>query len=139
MHKIDNYSGALERLTRITLEGDGLLRLARGWQATYLLTAARYNRPRSLLICTAAVMAFTSTILALLVEPPGNHEETPRDALFYAVIILPALLVVVQNIESFWHTSDAANAAQRAAGLVAMQSYHYRTCGPRSLGRRVWE
>lgn len=92
---IANNSAALERLCRLYLKGDRLLPVAERRLHMYLATHRAYERPRQSLLLLSLAIAFTSSVLAILVP-----EDDASSALYYAVIILPALLVIVDSVDS---------------------------------------
>ena len=49
-----------------------------------------------------------------------------RRARSFVLLVLPALLVVVESVDTFLRTTEAANSAERAAGLVDKHYFMYR-------------
>jgi len=67
----------------------------------------------------------------------------PGDELLYACASMPMLLAVVDSIEGFMGTAEAAAAVTRAAGLVAQSTFLYRCragdYADASLARSDWQ
>ena len=122
IHPVANSAAALERLCIQQLLGDPLLVLADGQCTRYENASARYEWPRMLLTNASIILALISTVLAILVA-----EDERSSAAFYLCIILPSLLMVVDQVEVYLGTSIAAHAVERARGLVEQQTFMYRT------------
>ena len=122
IHPVANSAAALERLCIQQLLGDPLIILADGQCMHYEHARARYEWPRMLLTNTSICLALISTVLAILVA-----QDDRSSAAFYLCIILPSLLMVVDQVEVYLGTSVAAHAVERARGLVEQQTFMYRT------------
>ena len=149
MHPITNQSSTLERLCIGLMLGDKLLQLAKAQQAAYTAARHRYNMPRLILRNASIGLGLVSTIVAISVPDGGSYgiaedgtigeggEGVSMDnvasqplwvrAVYYASIILPAVMLVVDQIEAYLGTSKALNACERAAGLVESQTFRYKT------------
>ena len=131
LHPIKNQSSTLQRLVGGILTGDRLLQLAVMQHAAYVKATARANMPRVVLVNSSILLGFTSTLVAILV-PPGVSQGTLSDfsplvqALYYASIILPAVMLVVDQIEAYLGSLKSKEACERAAGLVESQAFRYK-------------
>ena len=96
--------------------------------AAHQATARRYTWPvRTFLVCTIA-LSLAATILAIVAgETVSAGESWTASPLSVAVVVLPATIIVIDSIEAVVRSFDSANAAARAAGLVAKAIYMYRT------------
>ena len=139
IHPITSDSEALQRLVRLQFHGDDLVGVLRARKARYDATALRYRRPQrvlrllSLLIAFAAILISVSSNLGSGGDGDGGEDGGDggdggniTDVLYYVLVVLPALLVVVDSVDGFLRTGEAANAAERASGLVEKHLYMYR-------------
>lgn len=109
----------------------------------YDATALRYRRPQRVLRLLSLFIAFAAIVVSTVVGSLGSDDNdgngdgdateggsggggTRHEVLYYVLVVLPALLVVVDSVDSFLRTGEAANAAERAAGLVEKHLYMYR-------------
>ena len=122
IHPVANSAAALERLCMQQLLGDPLLVIADGQRMGYDRAAARYEWPRMLLTNTSICLALVSTVLAVLVA-----EDDRSSAGFFLCIVLPALLMIVDQVDVYLGTSVAAHAVERARGILEQQTFMYRT------------
>ena len=122
IHPVANSAAALERLCMQQLLGDPLLVIADGQRMGYERASARYEWPRMLLTNTSICLALVSTVLAVLVD-----EDDRSSAGFFLCIVLPALLMIVDQVDVYLGTSVAAHAVERARGILEQQTFMYRT------------
>ena len=122
IHPVANSAAALERLCMQQLLGDPLLVIADGQRMGYDRASARYEWPRMLLTNTSICLALVSTVLAVLVD-----EDDRSSAGFFLCIVLPALLMIVDQVDVYLGTSVAAHAVERARGILEQQTFMYRT------------
>eukprot|EP01063_Lacrimia_lanifica_P028244 TRINITY_DN4091_c0_g5_i1.p1 TRINITY_DN4091_c0_g5~~TRINITY_DN4091_c0_g5_i1.p1 ORF type:complete len:732 (+),score=240.88 TRINITY_DN4091_c0_g5_i1:124-2319(+) len=122
IHPVANQASGLEQLCVQLLLGDPLLDVAAQQAAQYTAAAARYQFPRTVLLASSILLALLSTIFAILVG-----DDDTSSAMYYAVIALPAVLLVVDQIDVYVGTTAAAAATERAAGMVTHHTYLYQT------------
>ena len=121
IHPVANSAAALERLCMQQLLGDPLLVIANGQLMGYERASARYEWPRMLLTNTSICLALVSTVLAALVAE-GDRSSVG----FFLCIILPGLLMIVDQVDVYLGMSVAAHAVERARGIVEQQAFMYR-------------
>lgn len=125
-------SGSTERLCLQILTGDKLLSLAMLQRDSYEAARRKYRWPRLFLTNTSILLALASTVVALLAENEGGCENenegdaAPSGLMYYFSIFLPAVMLVVDQVESYLGTGLAVNAVERGAGLVESQMYRYK-------------
>ena len=103
------------------LLGDPLLVIANDQLMGYERASARYEWPRMLLTNTSICLALVSTVLAALVAE-GDRSSVG----FFLCIILPGLLMIVDQVDVYLGMSVAAHAVERARGIVEQQAFMYR-------------
>ena len=123
---VNSNSAALERLTRLCLVGDQLLGIAVQRRNTYLSTFRRYEIPRKVLFFLSIAITFSSTLLALI-SGEYESEDMGSSKLHFVLVVLPALLVIIDSMDSFIRTVAASRAAKRATGLVEQHLCYYQT------------
>ena len=121
IHPVANSAAGLERLCRQQLLGDPLLVIADEQRMGYERAAAQYEWPRMLLTNTSICLALVSTVIAVLVA-----EDDRSSVGFYLCIVLPALLMIVDQVDVYLGTSVAADAVERARGILEQQAFMYR-------------
>lgn len=152
IHPLASSTAKLERLCVQQLSGDKVLRVAQGARDKYLSTSRGYSRPNHVLTILSIVLALASTVVAIIagdyvgeerysfslhiggrrLSDDGGDSSYGGDrtiyeyVLMYACASLPVLLAVVDSIEGFMGTAEAAAAVERAAGLVTQSLYLYR-------------
>ena len=102
LHKISHESATLERLCVSLLLGNRLLMLANKQMHAYEAASQRYEKPRKLLVNLSIILALTSTLVAVLVPESISQqtiktEPTLNVVLYYLSIVLPALMLVVDQ------------------------------------------
>jgi hypothetical protein len=117
---MSNESSALQRLCENLLTGDKIIRLANSQYAAYKAAQRNYAWPRLVMTNTSIILGFISTVVAVLLPdsssaaadaqcPEQNATAGPDqgielggtfyEVLYYASIILPALMLVVDQVE----------------------------------------
>lgn len=120
LHPMSNESSALQRLCENLLTGDKIIRLANSQYAAYKAAQRNYAWPRLVMTNTSIILGFISTVVAVLLPdsssaaadaqcPEQNATAGPDqgieiggtfyEVLYYASIILPALMLVVDQVE----------------------------------------
>ena len=132
LHPIENQSSTLQRLCNGILMGDRLLQLAAIQHTAYSRQKKVLDRPRMVLVNASIILGFASTVVAILVPPDTSQatlgtSPTQTIVLYYASIILPAVMLVVDQVEAFLGTLRQKEACERAAGLVESQAFRYKT------------
>ena len=135
LHPIQNQSSTLQRLCNGILMGDRLLQLAAIQNTAYSRQKKVLNGPRILLINASILLSLASTCAAVLIPfaypdltPAALGESTDLARVGYFVsIVLPAVMLIVDQIEAFLGTLRQKEACERAAGLVESQAFRYKT------------
>ena len=125
LHPMSNESSALQRLCENLLTGDKIVRLANSQYAAYKAAQRHYSWPRLVMTNTSIILGFLSTLVAVLLpdsnstatdtqSPDQNATAGPDQSieiggtfyqvLYFASIILPALMLVVDQVEGDSHS-----------------------------------
>jgi hypothetical protein len=124
MHEVANNSAVLQRICEQQLQGDELMALAMRQIESLSATSASYRLPRWCLKTLSQVLAFSTTVLALLVDEEAHGLSSP---LAWVVLTLPALLFIIDQMFAYMHTEVAEQATARGAGLTEQHLYRYCT------------
>jgi hypothetical protein len=124
MHEVANNSAVLQRICTQQLQGDELMALAMAQIEALSATSASYRLPRWCLKTLSQVLAFSTTVLALLVDEEAHGLSSP---LAWVVLTLPALLFIIDQMFAYMHTEVAEQATSRGAGLTEQHLFRYCT------------
>ena len=150
VHPAQSSAENLENVCVQELMGDHSLRLASEQRVRYLTSMRLYSWPSKSLSALSIVLAIVAAAVAVAADElyddysdyddvqdvlqvgvfsrvflNGLHEQWATKA-GYICAALPALLAVIQLVQSLMTTSEAALAVERAAGLVERAVYLYR-------------
>lgn len=145
IHSLENNSTAFERLFRIELNGDQLIETAKRRVSSYARTIrifSRYRSPLSNFTIFVGLVATVSSVLVSGIETLYNgadrREEDEltesekstlhllKEIFTWVAIVAPALLVVLNSVESFVSLNSMLIIAERAKARVENLMYQYR-------------